>query len=388
LALNCPRLLSERPGGGAESHRRRPVSLLFPICVLGLLAQAGRAQTGELVPVVSKPVSRTVELPGELLPYLTVSLHARVPGYVERVLVDRGSVVKQGDLLAELSAPEMAAQIAEAESKVQAAEADRLQAAAQLAAAESTYEELKKAAETPGAIAGNELIQAEKRVDAARALLNARQQAGNAAESAVRSLQEMQAYLRIAAPFEGVVTDRMVHPGALVGPGNDVALLVIQQVSRLRLVVAVPEEDVGGIVNGASVPFRVPAWPERAYSGAIARISHAIDRETRTMAVELDVTNRDGSLAPGMYPAVQWPVRRPRPALFVPRTSVVSTTERTFAIRDRNGQAEWVDVKKGAADGDLVEVIGNLKPGDRVVRRATDEIRDGAPLRPGSSPAR
>ena len=106
------------------------------------------------------------------------------------------------------------------------------------------------------------------------------------------------------------------------------------------------------------------------------------------MAVELDVMNHDGSLAPGMYPTVQWPVRRPRPALFVPRTSVVSTTERTFAIRDRNGQAEWVDVKKGAADGDLVEVIGNLKAGDRVVRRATDEIRDGAPLRPGSSPAR
>jgi hypothetical protein len=98
------------------------------------------------------------------------------------------------------------------------------------------------------------------------------------------------------------------------------------------------------------------------------------------MAVELDVINRDGSLAPGMYPTVKWPVRRSRPALFVPRTSVVTTTERTFAIRDRGGQAEWVDVKKGVTDGDLVEVIGNLKPGDRVVRRATDEIREGTPI--------
>jgi RND family efflux transporter MFP subunit len=359
---------------------KRNRTLLFPISVLGLLVQVSRAQTGELVPVVSKPVSRTVELPGEFLPFLTVSLHARVPGYVERVLVDRGSMVKQGDLLAEMSAPEMSAQIAEAESKVQAFEADRLQAAAQLAAAQSTYEGLKKAAETPGAIAGNELIQAEKQVDAAKALLNSRQQAGKAAESAVRSLRDLLAYLKISAPFEGVVTDRMVHPGALVGPGNDVALLVIQHVSHLRLVVPVPEEDVSGITNGASVPFQVPAWPERTYSGTIARISRALDQKTRTMAVELDVMNRDGALAPGMYPTVKWPVRRSRPALFVPKTSVVTTTERTFVIRDQSGKAEWVDVKKGVTDGDLVEVIGNLKPGDRVVRRATDEIREGTQI--------
>jgi len=77
---------------------------------------------------------------------------------------------------------------------------------------------------------------------------------------------------------------------------------------------------------------------------------------------------------------VKWPVRRSQPSLFVPKSSVVTTTERTFVIRDRNGRAEWVDIKKGVADGDLVEVIGNLKPGDRVVRRATDEMREGSPI--------
>ncbi|HLN00080.1 MAG TPA: efflux RND transporter periplasmic adaptor subunit [Bryobacteraceae bacterium] len=350
------------------------------------LAQPGWSQTGDLVPVVSRPVSRTVELPGEFLPFLMVSLHAKVPSYVDRVLVDRGSVVKQGDLLAELSAPEMAAQIAEAQSKVQAAEADRLQAEAQLAAAESTYDRTKTAAQTPGAIAGNELILAEKQRDAARALVNSRQQASRAAEAAVRALQDLQAYLKITAPFDGVVTDRLVHPGALVGPGNDAALLVIQQVSHLRLVVPVPEQSVSGIVNGASVPFQVPAWPERTYSGIIARVSHALDQKTRTMNVELDVMNRDGSLAPGMYPAVKWPVRRAQPSLFVPKTSVVTTTERTFVIRDENGRAEWVDVRKGVSEGDLAEVLGNLKPGDKVLRRATDEIRDGAPIQMARHP--
>jgi membrane fusion protein (multidrug efflux system) len=358
----------------------RSKTLLLPICLLGLLVQVGRAQTGELAPVVSKPVSRTVELPSEVLPFLSVSLHARVAGYVDRVLVDRGSIVRKGNLLVELSAPEMTAQIAEAQSKVQAAEADRLQADAQLAAAQSTYDRTKTAAETPGAIAGNELVLAEKLVEAAKALLSSRQQASRAAESAVRALSDLQAYLHITAPFDGVVTDRLVHPGALVGPGNDIALLVIQQVSHLRIVVPVPEEDVGGIMNGSSVPFQVPAYPERSYSGSVARVSHALDQKTRTMAVELDVMNPDNSLAPGMYPTVKWPVRRSRPALLVPKTSVVTTTERTFVIRNQSGKAEWVDVKKGVAAGDLVEVIGNLKPGDMVVRRATDEVREGTPV--------
>jgi RND family efflux transporter MFP subunit len=333
-----------------------------------------------LIAVIAKPVSKSVDLPGEFLPYLSVSLHARVPGYIEKVLVDRGSVVKQGQLLAELSAPEMAAQIAEAESKVQALESDRLQAEAQLAALEATYARLKQAAETPGAIAGNELVQMDKQVDAQRALIRSRQDSARAATANLKALQEMQSYLRITAPFDGVVTDRLVHPGALVGPGADSPLFTIQQISKLRLVVAVPEEDAGSIVPAARVEFHVPAFPERTYAGTVARSAHALDTKTRTMPVELDVTNADGSLSPGMYPTVKWPVRRSRPALFVPATSVVTTTERTFVIRDRSGRAEWVSVRKGTSDGALVEVMGDLHPGDKVVRRGSDEVRDGALL--------
>ncbi len=344
-----------------------------------LLSSTGLAQS-ELVAVISKPVSRVVELPGELRPFLEVSLHAKVPGFVERVTVDRGSAVRTGDLLLELSAPEIVAHIAEAESKVQAAESDRLQAEAQLAAAQASYERLKKASETPGAIAGLELVQAEKQVDAARALVQSREQTAKVAQSAAQAQKDLQAYLKITAPFDGMVTDRLVHPGALVGTGPDAVLLVIQQVSHLRLVVAVPEEDVGAMSHGAAVPFHVPAFPERAYSGAIARIAHSLDPKTRTMPVELDVMNRDGSLAPGMYPSVKWPVRSSRPALYVPKTSVVTTTERTFVIVAGAGKAEWVDVKRGAADGDLVEVMGELQAGDMVVRRGTDEIRPGTAL--------
>ncbi len=338
------------------------------------------AQTVDFTPVIAKPVSRTIDLPGEIAPFLSVSLHAKVPGYVERVLVDRGSIVKRGDLLVQLSAPEIAAQIAEAESKTQSAEADRLQAEAQLEAAKSTCDRMNQAAQTPGAIAGNELVQAQEQVDAARALVNSRQQASRAAEATVRTLKQRQAYLKLTAPFDGVITDRLIHPGALVGPGAHPVLLVLQQVSRLRLIVAVPEEDVGEIVRGAKVSFGVPAYRERTYFGTVARIARALDPKTRTMAVELDVFNPDGSLAPGMYPTVKWPVRGPHTALFVPKTSVVTTTERTFVVRGENGRAKWVDVQKGFADGSLVEVFGDLKAGDMVVRRATDELREGAAL--------
>lgn len=338
------------------------------------------SQTSDLVPVISKPISRTVDLPGEFLPFLSVSLHAKVASYVERVLVDRGSPVKKGQLLVELSAPEMKAQIAEAESRIQAATADKHQAEAQVSAAQATYDRLKKAAETPGAVAGNELIQAGKQVDAVQAVVQSREEAVQAAQAMLRAKRDLESYLKITAPFDGVVTDRLVHPGALVGPAADPALLVVQQVSHLRLVVAVPESEVGLTPHGASVPFHVTSAPERVYTGVIARVSRALDPKTRTMPVELDVFNRDGSLAPGMFPTVKWPVRQSRPALFVPKTSVVTTTERVFVIRDRNGHAEWVDVKKGASEGDLIEVIGNLQAGDRVVKRGTDELREGAPL--------
>ena len=98
------------------------------------------------------------------------------------------------------------------------------------------------------------------------------------------------------------------------------------------------------------------------------------------MAVELDVMNPDQSLAPGMYATVKWPVRREKPALYVPKTSVVTTTERTFVIREKNGKAEWVNVGKGAGDEDLIEVMGPLQPGDKVVKRANDELREGTAL--------
>jgi RND family efflux transporter MFP subunit len=356
-------------------------------------------------------MNRRFRLPGELQPFQDVAIYARVTGFVETINVDRGSVVKRGQLLARLRAPELDAQRNEAEARSRAAQshrveaaarvnsarAQRLEAEAKLAAEEATCQRLKAASATPGVVAGNDVEVAQRSVEASRARvqlwgenekaaqaqLQALEENERALGAAARTSQNIEAYLRITAPFDGVITERNAHPGSLAGAGGQSAtpMFRLQQVSRLRLVVALPESEVAGVASGTKVNFTVPAQPGEQFTGVVQRISHALDAKTRTMPVELDVDNSSRRLAPGMFPEVIWPARRLRPSLFVPPTAVATTTERTFVIRVREGQVEWVDVKRGVArsesGGDLVEVFGDLAPGDHIATRGTDELRPG-----------
>ena len=333
----------------------------------------------EVVRVTSKAVERQVKLPGELEPYLAVPMYAKLPGFVKRVAVDRGSTVKQGQVLVTLEAPEIQAQIAEAQSKAQALGLQRAEAEAKLASAQSTYDRLKAASATPGVVAENDVIVAQKNAEAAQALVRSYEDSIKAAQAQVESVNDLEQYLTLKAPFDGIITERNVHPGALVGTGtSSPPLLRLHQVSRLRLVVAVPEALVGAMVKDARVPFTVPAYPGETFYGVANLVAHNLDEKTRSMPVELDVKNSDLRLSAGMYPEVQWPVRRPQPSLLLPPTTIVTTTERTFVVRVNNGVAEWVNVSRGARVGDLIEVFGALKEGDTIVRRGTDEIREGA----------
>jgi RND family efflux transporter MFP subunit len=211
-------------------------------------------------------------------------------------------------------------------------------------------------------------------------VLAALESSKRSALASVETIKENVKYLKITAPFDGIVTERDVHPGALVGPGRE-RLVRIEQVSRLRLIVAVPESESGSITPRASISFTVPAHPGQTFRGTIARVPRSLDQKTRTMAVEADVVNTGGKLAPGMYAEVAWPVRHEGKALLVPPTAIVTTTERTFVVRVANGRAEWVNVRKGRPAGDLVEVLSPaLSEGDSILRRASDEVRDGSLL--------
>jgi RND family efflux transporter MFP subunit len=350
----------------------------LPFCLFAFPVGAAAQAPVEIVRVISKSVERQVKLPGEFRPYLAVPIYAKVAGFVKRVDVDRGSTVKQGQLLATLEAPEMQAQIVEAESRAQAIELQRAEAVAKLAGAQSTYDRLKAASATPGVVAENDVVVAQKTVEAAQALVRSYEDSMKAARAQAQAVRDLGQYLQIKAPFDGVITERNVHPGALVGPGSGATpLLRLHQITRLRLVVAVPEALVGAIVKSARVPFTVPAYPGETFYGVVSLMAHDLDEKTRTMPVELDVRNPDLRLGAGMYPEVQWPVKRPQASLLVPPTSVVTTTERTFVIRVNGGVAEWVNVGRGARVGELIEVFGPLKDGDVIVRRGSDEIREG-----------
>src|SRR5262249_1557920 len=139
----------------------------------------------------------------------------------------------------------------------------------------------------------------------------------------------------------------------------------------------VPEGLAGAIAEGVTVSFTVRAFPGVKFAGVVRRVSHSVDTATRSMPVELDVDNGDGRLAPGMFADVLWPVRRTTPSFFWTPAAIVATTERTCVGRIRDGVVEQVAVQRGAAQGDLVEVFGNLQEGDNVARRGSEELRTG-----------
>jgi RND family efflux transporter MFP subunit len=351
-----------------------------------LFAQTPRqkAAAPQVVPVTavrSQVVEHQVVLPGELVAFQDVLLHPKVQGFVQSVSVDRGSIVKKGQLLIKMVAPELDAQRSEADAKVQSAQAQRIEAEAKLAADDATYQRLKNASATPGVVAGNDLDVALRTVEADRARVESWKKNEQAATDAAKSIEQMDAYLQITAPFDGVITERDVHEGALVGPSAG-PMLRLQDISKLRLVVSVPEAEVATVRPGEALRFTVPAFPGETFTAPIERVGHAVDTKTRTMAVELDVANRDSRLAPGMFAQVAWISRKASPSFLVPPAAVATTTEKTFVVRVANGVAEWVTVKKGNVVGDSVEVFGDLRAGDQVAVRGTDELREGTKVQP------
>ncbi|MFN0119352.1 MAG: efflux RND transporter periplasmic adaptor subunit [Blastocatellia bacterium] len=402
LTALIPLLLSLALAGCQSGGAPKPAAQATPA------PAAPQTPTINSVAVQSLELNRTVRLPGELLPWQEATLSAKIASFVETITVDRGSVVRKGQLLARLRAPELdtqrneaeahvrtaTAQRLEAEARIGSIRAQRLEAAAKLAASETTHQRLKAASATPGAVAGHDVEIALRGVEADKARVQLWRENEKAAEAQVKAIGEnegalreatgsarnMEAYLRITAPFDGMITERNAHPGALASPAG-APLFRLQQVARLRLVLALPEAEISGIRRGGRITFTVPAFPDEVFTAIVSRNGRALDTKTRTMPLELDVVNNGGRLAPGMFPEIIWPARRAAISLFVPPAAVAVTTERIFVIRLRDGVAEWVDVKRGASmnhqGADMVEVFGALAAGDQIAARGTDELRAG-----------
>jgi membrane fusion protein, multidrug efflux system len=377
---------------------RIAIFALLATCVLStscrqdttnVTATAPATQTTTQVDVVtlkSQKLNSTISLPAELTPYEAVDVYAKQTGFLKSISVDRGSRVKQGELIAELEAPELLAQTAQANAAYQSAESQLAAVQAKLAADRATYQRMNEAAKIPGVVAGNDLDISQRTVQFDEANVSALQKTAEAAQEGLKAITQLEAYLKITAPFDGQVTTRNVHPGALVGPAAGAAgmtsIVRIETRNRERLVVPVPENYAAGVPEGTMVDFTIPSFPGRTFKAPITRISRNVDSKTRTMPVELDVRDPNGEFTPGVFCTVQWPVHRTYATFFVPASAVASDLQRTFVIRVRHNNAEWVDVKTGARVDNMIEVFGDLKEGDEIATRGTDQLRTGTEVVP------
>lgn len=305
-------------------------------------------------------------LPGTLLGIIESTVYARSNGYVVRWLKDIGSSVKKGDLLAEITAPEVDQELAQAVSA-------RDQAAAGAALAKSTADRWQ-ALRQKDAVTQQDLDERMSAYSQAQANLAA-------ADANVRRLRKLQGFNQVVAPYDGVVTRRNIDVGDLVNAGNGgtgQALFSVAQVDPLRLYVYVPQSYAGQVKVGDSVTVTLAERVGEQYRGSVARTARAIDAATRTMQVEIRVPNPSNALITGSYVQVTLPIDVEPSALVVPTNVLLFRPEGTrVALVDGGGRVHLTAVKLGTDFGTRVEVLSGLNLSDRVILNPADSLADG-----------
>ncbi|WP_234736995.1 efflux RND transporter periplasmic adaptor subunit [Tellurirhabdus bombi] len=314
-------------------------------------------------------LASSLQIPGELVAFRDVDMYAKVSGFIKSLHADVGSEVKKGQLLALAEAPELNAQQASAQSKLKAQEALYI-------ASKASYDRVFEASKLTGAVSKNDIDQALARRNADMAQLEA-------AKASYREVSDLKKYLEIRAPYDGIISVRNVSTGAYVGPsgkGSELPLFVLTEQRRLRLVISVPEAYTGYINLNNEVSFSVKAFPDQKFTGKVKRQSGALDKRLRSERVEVDVTNDNKKLLPGMIAEVNIPLPTKDNTFIVPKSAVVNSSTGVFVIRITNQKAEWVPVKKGLEADNKVEIFGDLKEGDQLITESTEEIRNGSPI--------
>lgn len=321
--------------------------------------------TVEAVKVKEEKASTNLNLPGELEGYYETEVYPKVNSYIKKMYVDIGDKVKQGQLLVELEAPELMNEVNEAYSKYKAAEATFINT-------KGKYYRLVETNKTPGAVSAYDMDQAKTNLISDSLLFIA-------AKSKSEAMQELAGYLKITSPFDGVVTERNLAPGAFVGPSENmpVPIIKLSNESKLRLHVAVPEKQLANIHEGKDVEFSVTSYPDKKFSGMITRVSKSVNVKTRSEMVEIVVDNEDRQLMSGMYAHVNLPISRDGKSLVVPQSAVLTNMEGCFVLRSENGKVSRIDVKKGNVMDNVVEIFGKIKPYDVILKVASDELNNG-----------
>jgi RND family efflux transporter MFP subunit len=368
-------------------------------------ASAPGAQSARPVAVArvqNMPLSATLTLSGEFKPFQEVDLHAKVAGYIRHIFVDVGDKVRAGQVIADLEVPELVAQVQGADAGirrsqdgVRRAQSDLERARSVHEAAHFAYTRLKEASDSrPGLIARQELDDAQARdkeseaqVASAEAALSGATQELGVARAGQQQMTAMSNYSHITAPFAGVVTRRFADTGSLIQAGTSsstqaMPLVRLAEVSRLRLVLPVPESAVPRIHLGTTVQVRVPAL-ERTFEGRVARFADDLDRQTRSMETEIDVPNTNGSLVSGMYAETVLELARKESALTVPVEAVSRNgSEASVLVVGADRRLEARPVKIGMEGTRRVEILAGARPNELVVIGSRGQLRPGDTVQP------
>jgi membrane fusion protein (multidrug efflux system) len=298
-------------------------------------------------------------LPGEIKPYQQATLFAKVAGYLKTISVDKGDQVKEGALLAEIEVPELLAERSRDKAEVEVASID--------------YKRLSESQQkAPDLVIPQTVDDARAKLDVAKANLERTETLLN--------------YTRIVAPFSGMITRRMVDPGAFIpaatsgNPTQSAALVTLTDFTRVRLQVAVPEAEASLIATGQPIRLTVEGLPGRSFDGTVTRFSYALDEASKTMLTEIELNNPKLELRPGMYATVKIGIQRKENALLIPVETLVTEKAGASVLLVVEGKAKKTRVQTGFNDGTQVEITTGLQPNQQVILIGKRIIADGQPV--------
>jgi RND family efflux transporter MFP subunit len=301
-------------------------------------------------------IVRRITLPGNVLAYQEATLYAKIAGYLKSINVDKGDSVKEGDLLAEIEAPEMLADLLKAKAEAEAAQLD----------SERVLEARKKA---------SDLVMPQT-VDAAI-------MRSDVAIAGARRIETLLGYAKITAPFSGIITKRWVDSGALIPAATSsttpksAAVVTLMDFTTVRIDVAIPDTEAPLVRKDLPVKVTVSELPGREFQGTITRFSYALDESTKTMTTEIDIPNVDLALRPGMWASVEIELQKKENALLIPAEALVTEKNKNsvFVVRDK--KAEKVPITTGFDDGVNVEILKGCGPNDSVIVAGKQSVTDG-----------
>ncbi|MGH7744237.1 MAG: efflux RND transporter periplasmic adaptor subunit, partial [Candidatus Dormibacteria bacterium] len=384
------------------SRRRRTLVALIAVAVIiwlglrfvragstsaPLLGTAKVSAAGEPLPVVTvvepvrRVVAQTLTLPASVEAIEKATLYAKVSGYLQWIKVDKGDRIKKGEILAQLEVPEVEKEYQSAQAAVAEAQAEYERAEADANLKQVTYQRTQGVRDSePTVVSPQEVDIARATSETAAANARLAQARLEKARAELGKLQVLAEFAKVTAPFDGVVTERFVDPGALIQAGANSSgspVVSVARIDQVRVYISVPEVDVAQITRGVTAQVRLDALPGRQFTGKVTRFADAVDPQSRTMKTEVDLPNPNQRILSGMFGSVTLELSTDPNAVFLPDQSVRQDSAGSkFVYVVENDRLRKVAIQTGQDNGTVTQVFG-LRKEQAIVLSGGENLQEG-----------